>query len=1013
MNPEKMINNLETESREAEKEIETENSYDQKASENEVVNLQKEIEEKVKEKAEELGITKEKLIGLAGLDLESLEAEKLKALDLKQGELEFIRNSIDQAINEFQKSEKANTVLKEAPSSIDKLLKFVREHKKIVSVGQLALYLSSFGSPALSALAGEDAKVKIKGEKISLKDLADNPELIKKVNQTLNLPIEEGQESFSKKLTGLYEEVKDLPDKNIKYENLEESLEEANKFFNYAELIQNGEKKDLNNLADNLKDKETDVILFGEYHGPKSNAVNTVEVLKKLQDRNCKIANIAFEFLSYNDPKAVELTEQFNNKEISVENFYYSGHLYARSDIKPILEFAQNNNIPITGIESSEHSFSYNNLSRFTDISHRVGKIAEHKKEGEITAVFVGARHTTESNFNLDDPITSKYRENREKIDEKDYTIKEYLEELDFKPAVINLDEWKEFAKVSDEYFRESYNKLEGKNASLFGNYCVENWKKYKLDQKNIFVVDHGKGKNVYSVVSPSEIAEVPPSLNVLKGIEDNYSTLKKIMHKQGVFISYENNKISLEYNGEKMDVAQIDSETGQIKKIFLPEIEKYDNEKNYETVYSKELSEIYKEISKTSEKEREFEDLQSSIELAKKSFEYPKTIKGSEKKPIDDFIKDLSKEEFDNLIIGEWHGFGPTEQEAAHIIEEYIKNGGKVSAICFERLSFTIPEDVKAARKFNEGNLSIQEMSKFAGFKNSLLETAKNHSIEVVGIERRKGLVQEDYYGRFKSISERVGEVTKEKKDNGVVVVYIGQGHVTTDSWENDNLLSELKKGKPAYPSREKALENNYTLKEYLEKIGLKPIALQVEDWNQLTKAVDSSLAGRFKNLPEEDKIKFYEFSKKNWANYDLEENEIFVTKYPKGKDNTFSVIIPNKIPKSPPLLNGYNAVYDNPYLAEMLNKEGLGSISYEPNIVFYVKQVPIVEINKNTGELMKIYLPEQAKKDAGETHKKFDNLVLQEKLREMLMTYDPKLHQRERKIEEVGDVSSREEED
>jgi len=243
MNPEKMINNLETESREAEKEIETENSYDQKASENEVVNLQKEIEEKVKEKAEELGITKEKLIGLAGLDLESLEAEKLKALDLKQGELEFIRNSIDQAINEFQKSEKANTVLKEAPSSIDKLLKFVREHKKIVSVGQLALYLSSFGSPALSALAGEDAKVKIKGEKISLKDLADNPELIKKVNQTLNLPIEEGQESFSKKLTGLYEEVKDLPDKNIKYENLEESLEKANKFFNYAELIQNGEKK--------------------------------------------------------------------------------------------------------------------------------------------------------------------------------------------------------------------------------------------------------------------------------------------------------------------------------------------------------------------------------------------------------------------------------------------------------------------------------------------------------------------------------------------------------------------------------------------------------------------------------------------------------------------------------------------------------------------------------------------------------------------------------------------------
>ena len=87
MNLEKMINNLETENWEVEKEVETENGYDQEASEKEVANLQKEIEEKVKGKAEELGIPKEKLIGLAGLDLESLEAEKLKALDLKQGEL--------------------------------------------------------------------------------------------------------------------------------------------------------------------------------------------------------------------------------------------------------------------------------------------------------------------------------------------------------------------------------------------------------------------------------------------------------------------------------------------------------------------------------------------------------------------------------------------------------------------------------------------------------------------------------------------------------------------------------------------------------------------------------------------------------------------------------------------------------------------------------------------------------------------------------------------------------------
>ena len=169
-----------------------ENEYDQEASENEIENFQKEIEGKIEEKAGELEISKEKLIDLAGLDLESLEAEKLKELNLRQGELDFIKSDIDQAINEFQKSDKPNTVLKDAPSSIDKIRKFAEEHKKAIGVGQLALYLSSYGMPVLNALADNDAKVEIEGEKISLKDLAENPELMRKVDQvrSLNSPID-------------------------------------------------------------------------------------------------------------------------------------------------------------------------------------------------------------------------------------------------------------------------------------------------------------------------------------------------------------------------------------------------------------------------------------------------------------------------------------------------------------------------------------------------------------------------------------------------------------------------------------------------------------------------------------------------------------------------------------------------------------------------------------------------------------------------------------------------------
>lgn len=324
-------------------------------------------------------------------------------------------------------------------------------------------------------------------------------------------------------------------------------------------------------MVNDLDENGTDVILFGEWHGPESNAVNAVEILEKMQDKNHEIGEIAFEFLSYDDLKAVELVEQFNNGEISAEDFYYSGCLYARSDIRPLLEFAQDNEIPITGIEGGE-SLSPRDLSRFTEISHRIGEIAEDKEEDEITAVFIGTRHTTESNFNLDDPIISEYKEGRGEIDENDYTIKEYLEESGFNPAAINLDEWKEFAKASDEYFRESYNDLEEEDAKLFGDHCMENWEKYKLDQENTFVVEHNDEKNVYSVVSPSEITEVPPYLNAFKGIEDNYPILKEIMQKQGVFVIQGYDKISLEYNGEKADVVQIDPESGQIKEIFLPE---------------------------------------------------------------------------------------------------------------------------------------------------------------------------------------------------------------------------------------------------------------------------------------------------------------------------------------------------------------------------------------------------------------------------------------------------------
>ncbi|MCK4800277.1 hypothetical protein KAS31_04840, partial [Candidatus Parcubacteria bacterium] len=521
------------------------NEYDQLTSSNEISGFKTEIEKIVEDKAIDLEISKERLIELAELDLESLSVEDLE--NSSHIDLEFIRDDINEVINRFQIDKDTKELIIAAPSSIDNLLKFIEKHDKVIKIGELALYISTLGMPAFNTLAEDDVKIEINGQEVLLKDLADDPELTKEVGQELGLSIQGAQETFSEKLADIYEEVKDLPDRNIRYENLDESIEEANRFSDYAELIQNGEKEGIDELVNDLDENGTDVILFGEWHGPESNAVNAVEILEKMQDKDHEIGEIAFEFLSYDDPKAVELVEQFNNGEISAEDFYYSGCLYARSDIRPLLEFAQDNEIPITGIEGGE-SLSPRDLSRFTEISHRIGEIAEDKEEDEITAVFIGTRHTTESNFNLDDPIISEYKEGRGEIDENDYTIKEYLEESGFNPAAINLDEWKEFAKASDEYFRESYNDLEEEDAKLFGDHCMENWEKYKLDQENTFVVEHNDEKNVYSVVSPSGITEVPPYLNAFKGIEDNHPILKEIMQKQGVFVIQGYDKISLEY---------------------------------------------------------------------------------------------------------------------------------------------------------------------------------------------------------------------------------------------------------------------------------------------------------------------------------------------------------------------------------------------------------------------------------------------------------------------------------
>lgn len=312
-------------------------------------------------------------------------------------------------------------------------------------------------------------------------------------------------------------------------------------------------------------------------------------------------------------------------------------------------------------------------------------------------------------------------------------------------------------------------------------------------------------------------------------------------------------------------------------------------------------LAEYQKE--KISKAIKESKDLQTSVELLGKVAEYPEMIEKSKKQTLNEFAEDISKKDFDNIIFGEWHGFGPTSEKAVYLLEELIKNNKKISAICLEGLSYTDPEHIEITKRMNTKELPLDKIPKVIG-NSDLIKFAKKYSIEIIGLE--KGLIEDekDWRIRFKDISERIGEISNDKTSDGILVTYIGQAHVTTDSWKNENLFYQLAQGVNRYPSEKEASENNSTIKEYLEKINLKPIAVQIEDWSKLTSFVDSFFSKGSEKFSLEDKKIFYEIAKNKWQSYRLKEKEDFVVPYPKAKDNTYSMIIPSEISEKPPKL-------------------------------------------------------------------------------------------------------------
>ncbi len=406
---------------------------------------------------------------------------------------------------------------------------------------------------------------------------------------------------YSKDMTELYEKVSSLPSKNAKTEDVNKNIDEIEKSFEFAKFIKNSEKQSIDALADDLVKKNVDVILFGETHGPESNAKNAVEVLEKLKNKSSKkITKLCLEVLDYKDSKSIELTEKFNQKNISAENFQKSLNLL--ENILPLLQFAQENNIRIEGLEDKEktdptkaqiNEIEKNALDRFIVMTHKLGEVSKNKKEDEIIIAYSGSFHADMKQWDLThvpnnylsvmQPIDWNFKKFVESEDGagKDYTFKEYLEKNGFKTIALHLKDMNSIPVGTDNTAGYTYNWLNNEDAEKIGKKWKEDWKNYETKQQLPFSVKLDDKENIYYIVNPGKISKSPPAINVFEAIRKNHPALHKII-KNKRYVDYQHERFGYDmtlafYAKDSIyaKMSEIDLKSGKIKKIFLPEQEK------------------------------------------------------------------------------------------------------------------------------------------------------------------------------------------------------------------------------------------------------------------------------------------------------------------------------------------------------------------------------------------------------------------------------------------------------
>lgn len=168
---------------------ENEIRYDEPVDEKELKSFKAETEEKIGQKAAELGVRSEQLMAAAQLDLDSLDGRKFT-----RGEFEFIRHNLDSSTREIWESKVTGNKylppefwqkveIKESKAYLDRLVNFIDKHPRAVSLLELATYVSAWGPAVFKDLAGNHGMLHVGDKKITMEELASNPDLLKKIDK--------------------------------------------------------------------------------------------------------------------------------------------------------------------------------------------------------------------------------------------------------------------------------------------------------------------------------------------------------------------------------------------------------------------------------------------------------------------------------------------------------------------------------------------------------------------------------------------------------------------------------------------------------------------------------------------------------------------------------------------------------------------------------------------------------------------------------------------------------------